>query len=284
MPTTVRSKRDNSTMRARARTVGVDRAVARAVGRGRSRGRARAPSRVVRAADVELLPWARELDARDDDFRRDENARATTSARAATLFGTKLFAWVYWRGYRQMFNALGYPGVEKEVELALRNFPTEATSALDVSCGPGVITDALARSGRFQSVVAIDYSDEMVVAAREECGSRAKIYVADVCDLPFASDSFDAVHSSAGAHCWGEPSTGFKEMYRVLKPGGTILISTVVLLKKKTDEETYMQNRLANTPFWDETTVVKMMQDSEFVGVEVVSMEKCFVSIRARKN
>ena len=45
-----------------------------------------------------------------------------------------------------------------------------------------------------------------------------------------------------------------------------------------------MQNRLANTPFWDETTVVKMMQDSEFVGVEVVSIEKCFVSIRARKN
>ena len=73
-------------------------------------------------------------------------------------------------------------------------------------------------------------------------------------------------------------------MYRVLKPGGTVLISTVVLLKKTTDEETYMQSRLANTPFWDETTVVKMMQDSEFVGVEVVSMEKCFVSIRARKN
>ena len=71
-----------------------------------------------------------------------------------------------------MFNALGYPGVEKEVELALREFSNpKRRRALDVSCGPGVITDALARSGRFQSVVAIDYSDEMVVAAREECGS-----------------------------------------------------------------------------------------------------------------
>lgn len=271
-------------MRAGARTVDVDGARARVGARKRSRGRGRAPSRVVRAADVELLPWARELDARDGNFRRDENASAATSASAATLFGTKIFAWAYWRGYRQMFNALGYPGVEKETQMALRCFPTEASTALDVSCGPGVITDALARSGRFQSVVAIDYSDEMVILAREECGPRAKVYVADVCDLPFASDSFDVVHSSAGAHCWGEPSIGFREMHRVLKPGGTILISTVVLLKKTTTEETYMQSRGANTPFWDETTVVKMMQDSGFMDVEVVSLEKCFVSIKARKK
>ena len=109
--------------RARERSVSIG-AVARAVeARTVARSRARALARR-RAADVELLPWARELDARDDDFRRDENARATTSARAATLFGTKIFAWVYWRGYEQMFNALGYPGVEKEVELAAR-FPTE---------------------------------------------------------------------------------------------------------------------------------------------------------------
>ena len=81
-----------------------------------------------------------------------------------------------------MFNALGYPGVEKEVELALRNFPTEATSALDVSCGPGVITDALARSGRFQSVVAIDYSDEMVVAA-ERSVVRGRRYTSQTCAI-----------------------------------------------------------------------------------------------------
>ena len=56
-----------------------------------------------------------------------------------------------------MFNALGYPGVEKEVELAHLNFPTEATSALDNESERLVQSalDAVIANGKQRSTIVI---------------------------------------------------------------------------------------------------------------------------------
>jgi ATP-binding cassette subfamily F protein 2 len=162
---------------------------------------------------------------------------------------------------------------------------------LDVSCGPGLILDLLARhsarSGKWERVVGLDYSEMMVTLAREACGERATVVVADACDLPFADGAFDVLHSSAGAHCWGDlnsrgvPESAFREMYRVLKPTGEILVSTVVLLKPTTVEEEY--SRTPNTPFFDERAVCRMIQDAGFRDVEVIAKDKCFVAVKAVK-
>ena len=162
---------------------------------------------------------------------------------------------------------------------------------LDVSCGPGLILDLLARdsarSGKWERVVGLDFSREMVTLAREACGERATVVVADACDLPFADGTFDVLHSSAGAHCWGDlnsrgvPESAFREMYRVLKPTGEILVSTVVLLKPTTVEEEY--SRTPNTPFFDERAVCRMIQDAGFRDVEVIAKDKCFVAVKAVK-
>jgi ATP-binding cassette subfamily F protein 2 len=113
------------------------------------------------------------------------------------------------------------------------------------------------------------------------------VVVADACDMPFADGAFDVVHSSAGAHCWGDlnergvPESGFREIYRVLKLGGEILLSTVVLLKPTTGEDEYV--RKPNTPFFDEHAVCRMIQDAGFDEVEVILKDKCFVAIKAVK-
>lgn len=228
------------------------------------------------------LPWARELGASLDggDFRRGRAVEASSSS----PFASSAFAWAYWRGYRQAFGALGYPGAEREASTALRTLaPCERL--LDASCGPGVITEMLARAPgpAFGEVIAVDYSEAMVRAARERCGDVASVCAADVSDLPFADGAFDAVHSSAGAHCWDKPEDGFRELNRVLKPGGKALISTVVLLKKTGTESAYERGRRANTPFWDERAVCRMMESVGFKNVEVVGRDKCFVAILASK-
>ena len=45
--------------------------------------------------------------------------------------------------------------------------------------------------------------------------------------LPFGDNSVDAVHCSAGLHCWPAPTRGLAEVARVLKPGGVFVMSTV---------------------------------------------------------
>jgi SAM-dependent methyltransferase len=88
---------------------------------------------------------------------------------------------------------------------------------------------------------------------------------------------------------------GFKEIARVLKPGGVFVASTVVLASPI--REKYVENGEAadarayqngvwdvNTPFWDADAVVEMVRDSGLVDVEVLKEDKCFVMIAARKR
>ena len=108
-----------------------------------------------------------------------------------------------------------------------------------------------------------------------------------------ADASVDAVHSSAGAHCWPEPKRGFAEVARVLRPGGVFVMSTVVLagpIREKYVKEGVAANGAAydaevwdmNTPFWDADAVAGMLEGAGMVEVEVVREEKCFVMLAAR--
>ena len=233
-----------------------------------------------RTSGVELTDWARELRRQAGD-ERGALVRDTSNVESdpAALFKTKLFAFVYWRGYRQLFAAVGYPGKEEEVALALRALGSGET-LLDVSCGPGLITDGLARSNAYGKVVAIDISPEMCDLARETCRD-VDVYCCDVCDLPFVDESFDRVHSSAGAHCWSDAEAGFAQLFRVCKRGGCVFLSTVVLAQTTTSEEEYTASRMPNTPFWKPETIVSMMQKAGFENVQIVSRAGCFVSLKA---
>ena len=181
-------------------------------------------------------------------------------------FETEFGAFIYDKGYRQLFRALGYPGADAEAALALErlNEPPsgEARASrvlLDVSCGPGIITTRIAAGLRgFDALVASDVSEAMTKRAAEQLdtlaattqvlraknGRPSKIdgagdapatppafaaVRADVSKLPFADASVAAAHSSAGAHCWPDPQEGFAEIARVVKPGGVFVFSTVVL-------------------------------------------------------
>ncbi len=102
-------------------------------------------------------------------------------------------------------------------------------SALDLCSGTGDLALALAeRVGPEGRVVGADFSRPMLeladVKARNFGVAQVEFEWADTLDLPYEDESFDAVTISFGARNLADLPKGLSEMYRVLKPGGSLAI------------------------------------------------------------
>ncbi|WP_204162360.1 bifunctional demethylmenaquinone methyltransferase/2-methoxy-6-polyprenyl-1,4-benzoquinol methylase UbiE [Rathayibacter sp. VKM Ac-2754] len=102
--------------------------------------------------------------------------------------------------------------------------PAPGERILDVAAGTGTSSASLARSGA--SVVAADFSRGMISVGRRRHADdeRIEFVHADAMDLPFEDDSFDAVTISFGLRNVAEPTTAIAEFFRVVKPGGRVVI------------------------------------------------------------
>jgi 2-polyprenyl-3-methyl-5-hydroxy-6-metoxy-1,4-benzoquinol methylase len=98
--------------------------------------------------------------------------------------------------------------------------------ALDLGCGTGVVTVALARRG-FRAT-GVDHSPEMLALAQaklEREGVSADLELADVRALRFRDGEFDCVTCQGLLHHLEEPAGCLKELERVLRPGGAFYLS-----------------------------------------------------------
>lgn len=99
-------------------------------------------------------------------------------------------------------------------------------SALDLCCGTGDIAFALAQHGA--RVTGLDFSEGMLGVARERASAQPGCAVVflqgDAMHLPFADDSFDAVTVGYGLRNLADPVQGLREMHRVARPGGRLLV------------------------------------------------------------
>src|SRR5215216_6202878 len=102
---------------------------------------------------------------------------------------------------------------------------------LDVGCGTGAVTiPAKLRVGKNGGAAGIDPSAEMIAVARRKAnraGLEIDFRIGVIESLPFPDGTFDAVTSSLMMHHLPEHLRvkGLAETFRVLKPGGRILIA-----------------------------------------------------------
>jgi demethylmenaquinone methyltransferase / 2-methoxy-6-polyprenyl-1,4-benzoquinol methylase len=97
---------------------------------------------------------------------------------------------------------------------------------LDLCCGTGDLAFALQRNSKAR-ILGADFSHTMLVRALEKAAaangtSTMPFLEADALRLPFASGSFDLVTSAFGFRNLANYEEGLKELFRVLKPGGSI--------------------------------------------------------------
>jgi demethylmenaquinone methyltransferase / 2-methoxy-6-polyprenyl-1,4-benzoquinol methylase len=105
-------------------------------------------------------------------------------------------------------------------------------SALDVACGTGDLALELTRRvGPTGSVVGSDFSEGMLDLAREK-STAVRWEWGNAQDLSYASDSFDAATVGFGARNFSDLDAGLREMVRVVRPGGRVVVLEITTPQK----------------------------------------------------
>ena len=117
----------------------------------------------------------------------------------------------YWRA--------DYRHVMKEIE---RFRPA---SLIDIGCGSGGFLCAVQKCFPDIQLNALDLSEEMVRETQERLGPSAVAIVGDSERMPLESEQYEIVTCNMSIHHYPHAQDAVKEMYRILKPGGTLLLN-----------------------------------------------------------
>lgn len=114
----------------------------------------------------------------------------------------------------------------KAVRMVQRQAPRDI---LDVATGTADLAIKLAREIPGSHITGVDLSEGMVSVGRrkvEEAGlsGRISLDVADCLALPFPDASFDAITVAYGVRNFEHLLDGYREMFRVLRPGGMLCV------------------------------------------------------------
>ena len=102
----------------------------------------------------------------------------------------------------------------------------EGQSVLDVACGTGAVaTGAAARVGATGSVTGVDNNPGMLAVASARSRHEVRWQEADAQLLPFPGRSFDRVICQLGLQYFPDRLAAVREMHRVLRPGGRVVVS-----------------------------------------------------------
>jgi ubiquinone/menaquinone biosynthesis C-methylase UbiE len=140
----------------------------------------------------------------------------------------------------------------------------DATSnVLEIGFGTGLAIAEVAKIAVQGQIYGVDRSATMLESAQKQNqqaieSGLVNLQLGDVISLPFADNYFDIVYSINCIYFWEPPAPALSEIYRVLKPGGSIAITA----RDRHDQEVYAR--------LNSRAVRELLQSAGFVNLKSI--------------
>lgn len=106
---------------------------------------------------------------------------------------------------------------------------------IEIACGTGTLLELVLKWRKWKrlptvNIVGVDYAESMLAGARKRFVGNKNISFrhADAAKLPFAEASFDTANIANAVHCFPEVELSLREVFRVLKPGGSMAANVLL--------------------------------------------------------
>lgn len=142
----------------------------------------------------------------------------------------------FWSTFARFYDVAEAPNGEvyREMTRQTRLLIPRGAKVLDCAAGTGALS--IAAADRAESVLCTDTSGEMLSVARRKANRRRLFNITferrNIFHLEDADNTYDVVIAGNVLHLLVEPENAVREMCRVAKPGGRVLLPTFVLKDK----------------------------------------------------
>jgi len=149
---------------------------------------------------------------------------------------------------------------------------------LDIGCGGGKTVNTLANRATEGKLYGIDYSEDCVAVASKinkkliDAG-RVEIFHASVESLPFPNDSFDLVTAVESYYFWPDLINNLKEIRRVLKPGGSVILINAMYRHEKFERRNANWARMGNFTCYLPEEFRAFLRDAGYSSIQIDVLE-----------
>ena len=164
--------------------------------------------------------------------------------------------------------------------------PAPDAAVLDCGCGGGANLKKLLKTCPEGRVKGVDYSKISVRKSRAlnrkaiESG-RCEVLQASVAALPFEDARFDWVTAFETVYFWPDLARSFREILRVLKPGGAFLICNEC--SGDTGKDDKWTEAIAGMTIYKDFQLKEMLEQAGFHGVQIHKNKQGWLCVTARK-